>query len=408
MTSRRARRRRKAKSRAEAPAPPPQAVATVPAPLGRWCTTGGKRLLDCLVAAVLLPLAAVLIALAALAVKSTSAGPVFYTQTRVGRNGQRFTILKLRTMRHGCEARTGPCWSLSGDSRVTRVGRFLRATHFDELPQLWNVLRGDMSLVGPRPERPEIIESEGLARLVPGYNERLSVRPGVTGLAQLLLPPDADVESVRRKVAQDLHYIENAGAWLDLRILFGTLLKAVGAGPRTIARCVAIPRPGEQPAPAPPGESSATDDQWRQALASACMSPSVQLVHRPVDNSERAAVRAWFRSTAVPALYELAAELGLQGRKVRVTVSGAEEAGLRVWHRGTRELDLKFRVRTLPSGVRVYARELVRDGRRDFVHEHTLDRPVGELTGAEVLAFVVARYQVGLARSVVTLVSPSA
>lgn len=386
----------------------PAADAGDTLPANGWCAWG-KPVLDCLLAVALLPPALVLVALAALAVKLTSRGPAFYTQTRVGRNGRRFTILKLRTMRHRCEAKTGPCWSRPGDARVTRVGRLLRATHLDELPQLWNVLRGEMSLVGPRPERPEIIESAGLEQLVPGYDERLSVKPGVTGLAQLLLPPDTDVESVRRKVACDLRYIENAGLWLDLRILFGTLLKALGVGPRTLACCLSLPRPGAQPAPVPPVEPPATADEWRLALANVCASPPVNYVHRPVNDSERAAVRAWFRSTAVPALHELAAELRLRGRKVRVAVSGEEEAGLRVWNRdGARELDLKFRVRTLPTGLRVYARELVRDGRRDFVHEHTLDRPVGELTRTEVLAFVIARYQAGLARNVVTIVSPSA
>src|SRR5262249_20621003 len=149
-----------------------------------------KTALDFVAAAVLLVFAAPVIALAALLVKLTSRGPAFYTQTRVGRNGRLFTIYKVRTMMHKCESLTGPRWSLPGDPRVTRGGHFLRVTHLDELPQLVNVLRGDMSLIGPRPERPEFVPE--LERAVPRYRERLAVLPGVTGLAQVQLPADTD------------------------------------------------------------------------------------------------------------------------------------------------------------------------------------------------------------------------
>src|SRR5439155_3688120 len=139
------------------------------------------------------------LAAAALLITLSSPGPVVYTQTRLGRSGRRFTIYKLRTMRHNCEAASGIRWATKGDSRVTRVGKMLRATHIDELPQLVNVIRGDMSLVGPRPERPEI--AAGLAQAIRDYPLRHRVRPGVTGLAQIQLQADTDLGSVRRKLA---------------------------------------------------------------------------------------------------------------------------------------------------------------------------------------------------------------
>jgi lipopolysaccharide/colanic/teichoic acid biosynthesis glycosyltransferase len=129
-------------------------------------------------------------------------------------------------MTHNCEARGGARWCLPGDPRVTAVGRLLRATHLDELPQLWNILKGDMSLVGPRPERPEFVVQ--LEKVLPQYRERLRVRPGVTGLAQVQLPPDIDVESVRRKLACDLAYVRHLGLWLDLCLLALTALHLTG------------------------------------------------------------------------------------------------------------------------------------------------------------------------------------
>src|SRR5205814_291249 len=114
-------------------------------------------------------------------VRITSRGPAFYTQTRLGLRGRTFTIYKLRSMYEYCENHSGPLWSSKDDPRVTPLGRFIRRTHIDELPQLWNILRGDMSLIGPRPERPEFLPK--LETIVPRYRERLRVRPGVTGLA---------------------------------------------------------------------------------------------------------------------------------------------------------------------------------------------------------------------------------
>jgi lipopolysaccharide/colanic/teichoic acid biosynthesis glycosyltransferase len=187
----------------------------------RWC----KHVADFLLAALLTVPAVPLILLAAVLVKLTSRGPVFYTQTRVGEDGRLFTIWKIRSMIHNCESLTGPRWSIPGDPRVTRVGAFLRASHLDELPQLLNVLRGEMSLIGPRPERPEFVPE--LERELPGYWQRLTVRPGVTGLAQVQLPPDSDLTSVRRKLAHDLYYIRHLSPWLDVRLLICTVFHAL-------------------------------------------------------------------------------------------------------------------------------------------------------------------------------------
>jgi lipopolysaccharide/colanic/teichoic acid biosynthesis glycosyltransferase len=187
---------------------------------------GWKRCTDSFLAALLLAATAPVILAAMALVKLTSRGPALYTQTRLGLNRRRFTIYKIRSMTHNCEAKTGIQWATKKDSRVTLVGRILRATHVDELPQLWNVLRGDMSLVGPRPERPEIIEK--IEPRVSGYGVRLTVNPGVTGLAQVQLPPDTDVESVRRKVLYDTYYIKAASLWLDLRLMAATLVKVLG------------------------------------------------------------------------------------------------------------------------------------------------------------------------------------
>jgi lipopolysaccharide/colanic/teichoic acid biosynthesis glycosyltransferase len=181
-----------------------------------WHKQLGERSLSLLllVPAVPLILAAVLL------VKLSSRGPVFYLQRRVGLSGQTYTLYKIRTMFHDCERFTGPCWAAVQDPRVTAVGRWLRRLHVDELPQLWNIVRGEMSLVGPRPERPEI--AEHLERLIPGYRERLILRPGLTGLAQVQLPPDCGLASVRTKLAHDLFYVQNLSLSLDLRILLGT------------------------------------------------------------------------------------------------------------------------------------------------------------------------------------------
>jgi lipopolysaccharide/colanic/teichoic acid biosynthesis glycosyltransferase len=194
-----------------------------------------KRFFEFLAALVLLVLSSPLVLAGAVLVRLTSPGPAFYVQARVGRGGRPFPIVKLRTMVHNCEAHSGPVWSGVGDPRVTPVGRFLRRTHLDELPQLWNVLCGHMSLIGPRPERPEFLPV--LEQALAGYRERLRVRPGVTGLAQVQLPPDTDLASVERKLAYDLYYVERANPWLDCRVLMGTLAKLLGV-PFSASRCM--------------------------------------------------------------------------------------------------------------------------------------------------------------------------
>jgi lipopolysaccharide/colanic/teichoic acid biosynthesis glycosyltransferase len=142
-------------------------------------------------------------------------------------------------MFHNCERHTGARWAQPDDPRVTTVGRFLRRTHLDELPQLWNVLRGEMSLVGPRPERPEFVPE--LERIIPHYRVRLLVRPGVTGLAQVQLPADTDVASVRRKLAYDLYYIRNGGFWLDMRLMVCTSAKMIGIPFHILSRMFVMP-----------------------------------------------------------------------------------------------------------------------------------------------------------------------
>lgn len=191
-----------------------------------------KRAVDVALALTLTFVTAPLLALAVVLVRLSSEGPVVYTQTRMGKGRRPFTIFKIRTMHHDCERHTGPRWSTENDPRVFPVGHFLRRSHLDELPQLWNVLRGEMSLVGPRPERPEFVGQ--LEKAVPRYAERLLVLPGVTGLAQVILPPDVDHDSVRRKLVYDLHYVDQVGLWFDLRIMAGTGLYLLGV-PRAAA-----------------------------------------------------------------------------------------------------------------------------------------------------------------------------
>jgi lipopolysaccharide/colanic/teichoic acid biosynthesis glycosyltransferase len=185
-----------------------------------------KSAADIALAAVCLIPAIPLMLLSGMLVRLTSRGPAFYTQTRVGRGGKVFTLYKIRTMVHECESLTGPRWSMPGDPRITSIGRVLRHLHLDELPQLFNVLRGDMSLVGPRPERPEIVKR--LRQLVPGYDRRHAVKPGITGFAQIHLPPDSCVRSVKNKLVYDLFYIRNRSMWFEAGIALATLMKLFG------------------------------------------------------------------------------------------------------------------------------------------------------------------------------------
>jgi lipopolysaccharide/colanic/teichoic acid biosynthesis glycosyltransferase len=195
--------------------------------------------MDFICAAILLVVTAPLLLVAAVLVKLTSPGPVFYSQTRVGKDGRPFVLYKIRSMIHNCEKASGAQWSTPGDPRVSPIGRFLRRTHLDELPQLWNVLRGEMSLVGPRPERPEFIPV--LEQAITHYRSRLLTRPGITGLAQIQLPPDTDLASVRKKIACDIYYVQRLTLWLDVRILLVTALNMLGLPGRFMCKVFRVP-----------------------------------------------------------------------------------------------------------------------------------------------------------------------
>jgi len=186
----------------------------------RW-----KRYVDFPLALLLSMIALPVVALVYLLVRLTSPGPGIYKQVRLGLDGKPFTLYKIRTMRVNAEAATGAIWTAQRDRRITFVGRILRQMHFDELPQLYNVLRGDMALVGPRPERPEFVTE--LEKRINGYGCRLYVMPGLTGLAQLNQDPDVDLNDVRRKLVFDFEYIEDASCLFDLRLLCCSAFKAL-------------------------------------------------------------------------------------------------------------------------------------------------------------------------------------
>jgi sugar transferase (PEP-CTERM system associated) len=179
---------------------------------------GGEATLSALGLALGAPVAG----LVALAVRLSGPGPVLYRQTRVGRGGRPFDLLKFRTMRENAEADSGPVWATAGDDpRVTAVGRLLRKARIDELPQLWNVLRGEMSFVGPRPERPHFVDK--LRKVIPYYDERHSVRPGITGWAQVKFPYGSTLEDAEEKLEFDLYYVKHMSLLLDVAIVLETL-----------------------------------------------------------------------------------------------------------------------------------------------------------------------------------------
>jgi sugar transferase (PEP-CTERM system associated) len=180
-----------------------------------------KRLLSSLAAFILLLVVLPVIPLVCLAIKLDSDGPVLYRQKRVGRGGVTFFCFKFRTMRQDAEADTGPTWAGDDDPRITRIGKFLRSSRLDEIPQLWNVFKGDMAFVGPRPERPEFVE--WLTRELPYYPVRHVVRPGITGWAQVRYKYGNTVEDAKEKLQYDLYYIKNASIGLDLLIMFQTV-----------------------------------------------------------------------------------------------------------------------------------------------------------------------------------------
>jgi len=180
-----------------------------------------KRAFDLAAAVIGLVLAAPILIAAAIAIRLDSKGPIFYRQERVGAGGRPFDVIKLRTMRVDAEASGTPRWAAERDPRITRVGALLRRTRMDEIPQLFNVLQGDMSMVGPRPERPFFVER--LLEQIPWYGLRDAVRPGVTGWAQLRYPYGASVEDARRKLEYDLYYVKNGSLFLDVAIVFHTV-----------------------------------------------------------------------------------------------------------------------------------------------------------------------------------------
>ncbi|HEV2867532.1 MAG TPA: TIGR03013 family XrtA/PEP-CTERM system glycosyltransferase [Allosphingosinicella sp.] len=187
---------------------------------GRRLSSLAKRLFDLVVSLVILALGAPLIGLAALAVKLESRGPAFYRQRRVGLYGQTFDVVKIRSMRVDAEVGGKAVWAQKDDPRVTRVGALIRKVRIDELPQAWSVLKGEMSFVGPRPERPQFVAD--LEARLPYYAERHVVKPGITGWAQINYPYGASVEDAREKLEYDLYYAKNYSPFLDILILLQT------------------------------------------------------------------------------------------------------------------------------------------------------------------------------------------
>ena len=180
-----------------------------------------KRGLDLLVGCVFIVLTLPLMLGVALMIRFDSPGPVIFRQERVGREGRSFVLYKFRSMRQDAEAKSGPQWAAEEDPRITRIGQFIRKTRIDEIPQVFNVLKGDMSFIGPRPERPFFVDE--LAKEIPYYNERHRVAPGITGWAQINYPYGASIEDAREKLSYDLYYIKNYSIMLDLLVLLETI-----------------------------------------------------------------------------------------------------------------------------------------------------------------------------------------
>jgi sugar transferase (PEP-CTERM system associated) len=186
-----------------------------------------KRLVDVVLALFGLIIAAPFLPLIALAVRLESPGPILFRQLRVGEGERYFHLYKFRSMRQDAEKDTGAVWASKNDPRVTRLGRFMRKTRIDEIPQLFNVLKGEMSFVGPRPERPEFVE--GLTEMIPYYSNRHCVKPGVTGWAQVRYSYGASAEDALEKLRYDLYYIKNYSLLLDIYIFFATFRVVLGA-----------------------------------------------------------------------------------------------------------------------------------------------------------------------------------
>jgi exopolysaccharide biosynthesis polyprenyl glycosylphosphotransferase len=207
--------------RADLDALPEGWLASAPAARAGGLVALLRRSADVLLAALLLAFTLPLALLAALAIKLDGPGPIFYLQTRVGLHGRTFTLYKFRSMTPGAEAPGRAVWATRDDPRVTRVGRVLRLLRIDEIPQVFNVLRGDMAFIGPRPERPEFVAE--LAAAIPHYAARHAVRPGITGWAQVNYPYGASREDAARKLTYDLYYVRRRSLFLDLIILISTV-----------------------------------------------------------------------------------------------------------------------------------------------------------------------------------------
>ncbi|MEE2794859.1 MAG: exopolysaccharide biosynthesis polyprenyl glycosylphosphotransferase, partial [Pseudomonadota bacterium] len=186
---------------------------------GQRLSSIGKRFFDIVVSLLILLIGVPLIALFSVLIKLETKGPAFFRQTRVGLYGQNFTLVKLRSMRTDAEA-AGAKWAEKDDPRITRIGRLIRKVRIDELPQVWSVLKGEMSFVGPRPEVPAFVSD--LERELPYYAERHVVKPGITGWAQINYPYGASIEDARHKLEYDLYYAKNYTPFLDLLILLQT------------------------------------------------------------------------------------------------------------------------------------------------------------------------------------------
>ncbi|MFK7847573.1 MAG: sugar transferase [Rhodothermales bacterium] len=199
-------------------------VEVLPEPMPAW-QESTKRLIDIVVSAIVLAAGLPFWLIIGLLTRVSSPGPAIYKQQRVGYQGRVFTMLKFRTMRQDAEAETGPVWATENDPRYSSIGRWMRKTRVDEIPQFWNVLKGEMSLVGPRPERPFFVEK--LAEEIPLYTRRSRVKPGITGWAQVTWHYDANLDDVRQKVKYDLFYIANMSLRMDLKILFLTIKIAI-------------------------------------------------------------------------------------------------------------------------------------------------------------------------------------
>jgi exopolysaccharide biosynthesis polyprenyl glycosylphosphotransferase len=196
-------------------------IDVMPDPMPSW-EKGTKRIFDLVFSIVILIIATPIMVIVAMLIRLTSSGPAIFAQERVGRFGKPYTMYKYRTMKQNAEVETGPVWAKENDPRITPLGKWLRKTRIDELPQLFNVIKGEMSFVGPRPERAHFVEQ--FKKEIPLYARRLNVRPGITGWAQVKWKYDTNLEDVKEKTKYDLFYVENMSLRMDFKILFNTLV----------------------------------------------------------------------------------------------------------------------------------------------------------------------------------------